>query len=133
MDSVTTPLKWYQRTGRILLVGCGTLAVVLVLMLAGMVLYYYRGIKSGKGSELAARFNGKLVQTTGFTSANGSASSGAAAVVDRAKLEQGDFPAIGSNNPKLTIVEFVDFKCPNCRLAAPILRQLIVEHGSSGI
>jgi len=30
----------------------------------------------------------------------------------------------------VTIVEFADFKCPNCRLAAPILRQVAQKYGN---
>ncbi len=39
-----------------------------------------------------------------------------------------DDPFIGSENPKLTIIEFGDFECPACLSMAPILRQLVLDY-----
>lgn len=130
MEPVTTSLKWYQKTSGILFAGCGGLALIVVLILAGMVFYYYRTIRAGNGAELATQFSSRPILTTGFTSAYGSLSKDTSSNIDRAALEKSDSPTLGSDTAKLTIVEFVDFKCPNCEIAAPIVRQLIAEHGN---
>lgn len=131
MEPTTSSLKWYQKTSGILFAGCGGLALVMVLVVVGMVFHYYRTIISGNGAELATKFAPQHIATAGFTTADGSSGdAGSDSMVDRTTLEQGDFPTLGSNTAKLTIVEFVDFKCPNCETAYPIMRQLIKEHGA---
>lgn len=35
----------------------------------------------------------------------------------------------GSNNPKLTIVEYADFQCPGCSSASPVLSQVVDKYG----
>jgi protein-disulfide isomerase len=131
MSTTNSPLAWYQKTGTLLGVGCGGILVVLCIIVAALAFSYYRQLSSGQGAELQARFGSKdaSIATTGFTS-SGDRDTRVSVVVDREKLEVGDFPTIGSNKPKITVVEFVDFKCPNCRLAAPILRQLVARYGS---
>ncbi len=112
-------------------VGCAGILVVLLIIVVTLGFIYYRQLSSGQGAELQARFRSKTapIVTAGFTS-SGDTDTHGSVVVDREKLERGDFPIIGSNKPKITVVEFVDFKCPNCRLAAPILRQLVARYGS---
>lgn len=43
-------------------------------------------------------------------------------------IETADDPAIGSENPLITIVEFADFQCTYCRQEAPILRKIILDY-----
>ena len=43
-------------------------------------------------------------------------------LVDEARL------ATGSAQPKVTIVEFSDFQCPACKVAAPLVKQLVVNN-----
>lgn len=112
------------------MVGCGGLALVMVIVLGVLIFHFYRTIKAGGIHDLATRFGApSKVVTTGFTPASGGGTNVQSNPVDRAPLEDGDYPTIGTNQPELTVVEFVDFKCPNCQAAAPILRQLIVEYG----
>lgn len=49
----------------------------------------------------------------------------------RARAQSGppDAPARGASDPILTIVEFGDFECPSCALAAPVVDSLIALHG----
>ncbi len=42
-----------------------------------------------------------------------------------------DDPLLGSNNPKVTIVEFSDFECPFCRQSFPTIRSLVSEFGDT--
>jgi protein-disulfide isomerase len=39
-----------------------------------------------------------------------------------------DSPAIGSDKPKITIVEFFDYNCPHCKTMHSILEKLIAEN-----
>lgn len=48
--------------------------------------------------------------------------------VGRAELELGDRPFIGASKPIMTIVEFADFSCPNCKLFDPTLRNFVKDH-----
>jgi protein-disulfide isomerase len=47
----------------------------------------------------------------------------------RAQSAVADAPARGAADPILTIVEFGDFECPSCALAAPVVDSLIDLHG----
>ncbi len=47
----------------------------------------------------------------------------------RAQSAVPDAPARGASDPVLTIIEFGDFECPSCALAAPVVDSLIDLHG----
>ncbi len=115
-------LRWYQRFGGVLGVALGVTAVAAVLFFAGFVWYYYHQIQNGNGEILLQNFYG------GFTAADKNSKIGSSDV-NRSEVELVGAPFIGSNNPKVTIVEFVDFKCPNCKAEAPILRQVMQKYG----
>jgi protein-disulfide isomerase len=46
----------------------------------------------------------------------------------RSKLHPGNSPSIGSENAKITIIEFADFECPSCRQLDLILRDLVAAN-----
>lgn len=117
------PLPWYQRLGGVLGIGLLATVVAIVLFFGGSVWYYYHQIQNGNGEILLQNFYG------GFTAANKNSDNKEMAV-NRADLELNTAPSLGSNNPKVTIVEFVDFKCPNCKTEAPILRQVMQKYGN---
>ncbi len=116
------PLRWYQRFSGIMLVGIFASVVVFVLLVVGAMGYYYWQIRHGNGQVLFEKFYG------GFSA--DVKNSNVVNNINRAELEISNAPFLGSNNPKVTIVEFVDFKCPNCKAEAPILRQMMQKYGN---
>ncbi len=46
----------------------------------------------------------------------------------RIELESGDDPYAGNPAAKLVIVEFVDYKCPNCFAAHPIMQKVMANY-----
>jgi protein-disulfide isomerase len=46
----------------------------------------------------------------------------------RSKLHVGDSPSLGSDNAKVTLIEFADFECPSCRELDRILRDFLPSH-----
>lgn len=118
----TTTTRWYQTTVGLLV--AGLLGAVLATFVGFIVLTlrYTWLIKHGSGDQIMNK-----VQEA-FTSL--SAASGVATTqINRSDLEVSTAPALGSQNAPITIVEFVDFKCPNCKLAAPILQQVASTYG----
>ena len=115
------PLRWYQRFSGIALVSVFLAVVVFVLLVGGTTGYYYWQIKQGNGQILFDKFY------SGFTA--DVENSNNADNIDRVELELASAPFLCSDNPKVTIVEFVDFKCSNCKAEAPILRQVMQKYG----
>lgn len=115
---------WQQHTAAILGIGLAGVLLVVGLLFLGLTGYYWWQIKQGRGVAVEADLR------TRFTAAFPESASGRNQVVNRAELETADDPTLGSATAPVTIVEFVDFKCPNCKAAAPILDRLIAEYGS---
>lgn len=122
-DNSPVGLRWYQRFGGVLGIALSATVVAIVLFFAGSVWYYYNQIKNGNGELLLQNFYG------GFSAAD-KKDTVKDNEVNRAEVELAGAPAVGTNNPKVTVVEFVDFKCPNCKTEAPILRQVMQKYGS---
>lgn len=116
-------LRWYQSWLGVMTAGLGVAILAFILFMAGSTGYYYWQIRQGNGQILFNKFYG------GFTVDKEIKSNGAAKFT-REELEIASAPFLGTNNPKVTIVEFVDFKCPNCRAAAPILQQVMQKYGN---
>ncbi|KKU27308.1 MAG: Periplasmic thiol:disulfide interchange protein DsbA [Candidatus Magasanikbacteria bacterium GW2011_GWA2_46_17] len=53
-----------------------------------------------------------------------------ARTVNRRELEAVDAHFLGNASAPITIVQFLDFKCPNSKAAAPIIRRLAQKYGS---
>ncbi len=121
-DNLGQPLRWYQRFGGVMLVGVVASVVVFILSVAGFAGYYYWQIRNGNGQVLFDKFYGNF--TTDIKNNN------IVGTINRTDLEISNAPFFGSNNPKVTIVEFIDFKCPNSKAAAPIMRQVIQKYGN---
>lgn len=112
---------WYQSGWKLALAGAGALVLVLVLVFAGFTGYYWWQIKQGKTPAF-------LVSTSGtFTATN--ASKEPKRAIDRAALETPGSAFMGLPNAPVIIVEFVDFECPNCQAAAPIMKRVMERFG----
>ncbi len=124
MDSTnfTPPLRWYQKFSGIMLVSIVTVLIVGVLFFGGTTIYYYWQIKNGNGAFLFQKFYGGFSADVKNTDQSGT--------FDRKTLELGTAPFLGANNPKVTIVEFVDFKCPYTKAEEPIIRQVMQKYGN---
>jgi len=121
-DNLGQPLRWYQRFSGIMLVGVLSALTIFILLVLGTTGYYYWQIRQGNGQVLFDKIYG------GFS--NDVKNSNVASNINRTDLEISDAPSLGSNSPKVTIVEFVDFKCPYSKAEAPILRQVMQKYGN---
>ncbi len=106
---------------RIVLWGAVTAGLSLVVFLGALTWHFSSLISAGYGPDLAKQFTSLPVQT---------AKVGVAASLEavRVALETKTSPYRGNPVAPITIVEFVDFKCPNCRSAAPIMRQVLDKY-----
>lgn len=114
---------WYQTVWGVGLIGLGVLMGAVVVLFIILTVKSVIDIRSGKIQGGEQEFYGSFSPVQGGGSARN-------ARVDQAKLEQGDFPFLGTARASTTIVEFVDLKCPNCQLAYPILKQVLQKYGS---
>lgn len=97
----------------------GGLSLILLVVFVIMTASFWWKIKHGQGALLEQTFYGKFT-TSGAKQGLGR--------IDRQALETADNPFLGKPGSPLTIVEFADFECPNCKLAAPTIYQLVSRH-----
>lgn len=109
--------KWYQTWWGVMLAGLAFTIVAGIFIIGIVAGHYWWQIKHGQGDNLRNQFYSQNQESE-------------ATKLTRAELEDKTAPYLGSANAKVVIVEFLDFKCPNCRAASPILKQLIAKHGS---
>ncbi len=121
-NNLEQSLRWYQRWTGVMAVGVVATISIIILFIVGSSGYYYWQIKHGNGEILFDKFYG------GFSDA-GVKGQNTADKINRLDIETPDAPFLGNNTAKVTVVEFVDFKCPNCKAEAPILRQIIQKYG----
>lgn len=115
------PVPWYRKTwGKIVLAVASTFVIATVLF-SSVVGWYWWQLKQGKTIVLDKPENFTVTR---------SVATNATAGIDRAKLESGLNPLLGTGSPVVTIVAFMDFKCPYSKEAAPILRQLASKYSS---
>ncbi|MFA7653886.1 MAG: thioredoxin domain-containing protein [Candidatus Magasanikbacteria bacterium] len=111
-------LRWYQTWYGVVLVGLVALIVISGLLFLLIVGRYFWLIKHGQGQELSNKFN--IQKNTAIDSTR---------LALRQRLELADRPFLGSKNAPVTIVVFIDFKCPFCKSAEPIIYQVAKEFG----
>ncbi|EKD43163.1 MAG: DsbA oxidoreductase [uncultured bacterium] len=121
-DNLGQPLRWYQRFGGVMMVSVFASIIAFILLIVGATGYYYWQIKQGNGQVLFEKFYGGIsVAVKNNTKSGG---------INRSELEIANAPFLGNNNAKVTIVEFVDFKCPYTKAEAPILREVMQKYGN---
>ncbi len=114
-------MRWYQTYWGVILLGLGGVVVLLLAVFGVITVKYWWQIKQGRGDLLLQQVYG------GFTPVqNGNSGK---EKVDRAVLENGDFPFLGIPNASTTIVVFGEFRCPYTKQVMPILKQLADKYG----
>lgn len=121
-DEPGTGGPWYHRWWGVIGITVVIAAALLALFVAVLSGYYWWQIRQGHGSTLAQQFSQQFTSVGGATAKK--------ILVDRAVLEITTAPATGAEKPAVTVVEWLDFKCPNCRAAAPIMNQVVQKFGS---
>jgi len=119
VNNLTNPLRWYQTWWGVLIIGLAVVVVVVVLGLGSITGYYTWKIKRGEGNEIARQLSHSVVETASTTISN-----------VRKELETDDDPVLGNSKAQIVIVEFVDFKCPNCKIADPIIKKITQKYWS---
>ncbi len=114
-------MRWYQTIWGIALLGLGGLVILVTVVFGVVTVKFWWQIKHGQGSLLQQQVYG------GFTSLKEKNQS--KEKVDRAVLENGEFPFLGNPNASTTIVVFGDFRCPFTKSAMPIIKQLVGTYG----
>lgn len=107
--------KWWGVT--ILVVLCVVFAALIAFAL--LAFNYWQMIKSGQGEMIKQRFYSEAAveqETPEIKAA-------------REALETSDDPYLGNINGELTIVEFMDFKCPICRGQMSELERVAGKYG----
>ncbi len=114
--------RWYQHWWGVVLLSFGIVVLLLVSVVGVLTGRYWWQLKQGKGTELAKQFTGNFTASLpGNRPGNG--------IINRAALETADDPWLGRQSAPIVIVEFIDFKCPNCKRALPIMRQVLQKYG----
>ena len=121
-DMSVSSFKWYQRWWGVVILSLLGLAGAVLLGFGVLTGYYWRQIKSGQGAALQEQFS------RGFSLAPGASKSATPGGDEITLLGQNE-PRLGQAGAPIIIVEFIDFKCPNCLLAAPILKKLAATYG----
>lgn len=111
---------WFKRSW-----GVAVLAYLLVTGILGIV--FLVSSRRAPLSRTPSPFD--TVRTGGFTEAR---SVGTTVDLSAPIFSERD-PAIGSERPKLVIVEYSDFQCPFCRAAFPIIREAVTSYGDRGL
>ncbi len=119
----TTP--WYKSgSGILFLCIIGVIGIVVVLFL-GHVGYYAWQLKFGDAKRLTEQFAG------GFTKTPGLENQAAPEVIAVDQYIHADNPLLGNAAAPVTIVMFMDFGCPFCREAEPIISRVAEQFGSA--
>ncbi|MDO8626530.1 MAG: DsbA family protein [Candidatus Magasanikbacteria bacterium] len=114
-------MPWFRQWWGVVLITLFLAAALLAVVMAILIGYYFWEIKQGRGEALKMDFAKQ------FTAIQGR--SAAAQIATRADLEIPGRPYLGAASSSLVVVEFIDYKCPNCLLAEPILNNVINKYG----
>ncbi len=124
MDGLQPQRAWYKRWWGILLIIFLVIVFIIIGFVAAVTFSYWRQIKNGGGALLEQEVY------SGFTKATDTSAFGSITAPSRSELERSDSPYLGNAAAPIVIVEFLDFRCPNCDTAAPIMRRVLEKYGS---
>ena len=119
-NKTRSQFRWYQTWWGVSLLGFSALILAVAAVVTVMTARYFWQIKSGGGEALRQEIYGQQ-EKTDLEKAD--------ILALRQELETADSPFLGNPKAEIVIVEFVDFKCPNCLTEAPILRQVAAKYG----
>lgn len=114
------PVPWYRKQWGKIILAMAAFVILAGGSFLGVVGWYWWQLKQGKTIDLQNPGSSFTVSRSVVTPGD----------VDRAKLESGLHPLLGTGAPLITIVAFMDFKCPYSKQAAPILEQIASKYGS---
>ncbi len=112
---------WYKKPSGIIMIGLGVLVLGLLFGFLSLVGNYWWNIRAGRGDLIREQ------AYAGFTKIN--EVNHRAGSISRTELETNDDPYQGAVNAKVVVVEYVDFQCPNCLAAEPILQKILSQYG----
>lgn len=116
---ISPTVHWYSRWWGKIVIVFGLIIILPFIYYIATTIKYVWQIKQGEPVVIDDWHNN--------FSSNGS--SEVVRQVDQAQVASHSISYFGNANAPITIVEFVDFKCPNCLLAAPALSQLVTTYG----
>lgn len=117
------PRVWYRRWWGVAVIFFGSIfAIFLILVIATTARYWWQLRNGQEPAFIQDRYSSFTTSSTLQTAATKK-------IADRQALETMDDPYLGRPTAPVVIVAFFDYKCPNCRLAAPILRRVAESFG----
>lgn len=114
-------MPWFRQWWGVVLITLFAAAALLAAVIVILAGYYFWEIKQGRGGAIRS---GLVKQ---FTAMNARPVESQPAT--RENLEIPGRPFLGVASSSLVVVEFIDYKCPNCLLAEPILKNIINKYG----
>lgn len=114
-------MRWYQKWWGVILIVVVAAILLLIIFVGAVIGRHYWLIKKGGINYLKQNYYGNFSQAT-------SSSSNLGAKVKRAELETSDDPFLGNPAGQLVVVEFIDFKCPNCKSSNDIMKKLMTKY-----
>lgn len=123
LEGVNEQRPWYGHWWGKILIGLMVFSLVILFVFIAITLMFWWQIKHGQKPDLG-------VPPAGSFSFMASFAASGAAHIDRSRLETADDPSLGRTGAPITVVEFIDLKCPNSRAAAPIMDKVIARYGA---
>lgn len=115
------PRHWYHRWWGTTVIVFGTFFAIFLGLIAITTVRYWWQLRQG---QEPAFLQDRYSRFTGMA-----ASAQVAKKVDRQSLETQDDPFLGRSNAPTVIVAFFEYKCPNSKLAVPILKKVAAKYG----
>lgn len=115
---------WYNSGWKIIGAGLASLIAIIIIVFVFLIIKYWWQIKRGEGAVLQTQFK------QSFTAVYKPGANFLNPTISRAEVESTSSPFMGRADAPVVIVEFMDYKCPNSRLAAPIMSAVVAKYGN---